>query len=101
MAELAREALIALCEGASVDMTKWRDRDSAAAQRQIGEALALLKAGARVRFPSDPKSDARTIWIYLSFPGFRYFDEDGPWDEDLFYIPTQARLDASGGRDWY
>lgn len=40
-----REELIALCERAVVPVEQWSDRDSADAQKQVGEALVLLRAG--------------------------------------------------------
>jgi hypothetical protein len=102
-----RAALIDLCSRGVVDVTLWRDRDSADAQRQLGEVRALLAAGCAYTPASDPASDDRSIWIEVSFPGFNAFESfEGPSDEAafdtaLFYIPTDERLRSSNGRDWY
>lgn len=100
-----REDLIALCERAVVPVEDWRDRDSADAQKQVGEALALLRAGAEFSLASDPKQTEDTIWIHCYYPGFNAFEygrgERANWESDLFYIPTAARLDRVGGKDWY
>lgn len=92
-----RESLIGLCGRAVVPYEHWCDRDSAAAQRQVGECAALLKAGCE--FQVDVKG--RTIWLTVTFPGFGHFDCGGEDDSELFYLPTEARLSASMGRDWY
>jgi len=59
LAEDTREELIALCEAALVPESEWRNRDSAGAQRQIGEAWALLRAGCPYRIL--PGTDDDTI----------------------------------------
>jgi hypothetical protein len=102
---MSTETLIALCERAVVPVGEWHDRDSASAQRQVGEALALLRAGAKWQESTDPKSNDRTIWIRIQFPGFNAFeeghDDENTWADELFYIPTAQRLDDTNGRDWY
>lgn len=55
-----REDLLALCERAFVPHDRWRNRDSSSAQRQLGEAYALLKAGCD--FYVSGKSDTGTLW---------------------------------------
>lgn len=101
MSDISREALIALCERAVVPIDRWRNRDSAAAQRQVGDALVLLRAGATITESSSPASTGETHWIDLSFPGFGYFDWDGEWETETFYIPTAERLGRVEGGDWY
>lgn len=100
-----REMLIGLCERGAVQVSEWMNRDSADAQRQLGEARSLLRAGADWSLSEDPASDDRTIWVRLAYPGFGAFEhgrEDrGNWENELFYIPTAARLHAANGRDWY
>lgn len=103
--ELTREDLIRLCTHAAVQVSEWRNRDTADAQKQVGEALALLRAGAEWRLARDPEQTETTHWIYISYPGFNAFEvgvsKRSAWEEDLFYIPTAERLERSNGRDWY
>lgn len=99
-----REELIARCERASVLQEHWWDRDSAGAQRQVGELWALLRAGCDFRVATDPKSDNRTQWIEVSFMGFNHFEWRGindSLDTETFYLPTDARLNERDGKDWY
>lgn len=110
-----REQLIGLCEQARCPEERWSDRDSASAQRQLGEAWALLSAGCTFlvlpnRGRPEPHSshlvtDEQTIWVSIESKGFNYFEGDsdglGPLDEDSFYLPTDARLSAADGEDWY
>lgn len=102
---MTTEELIALCERAIVPVERWHDRDSARSQTKIGQALALLRAGAEWRFSNDPRTDDNTIWIEITYPGFNAFEmgrgDREYWEDDLFYIPTAARLEATAGRDWY
>jgi len=98
---ISREDLIALCERGRVPQDSWRNRDSAAAQRQLGEAWALLSAGCD--FTIDADSDAQTWWVTITYEGFA-FHEDGDPDSretDTAYIPTAALLDRVNGEDWY
>lgn len=109
-----REELIELCEAAVVPMDKWHDRDSASAQRNIGEAWVLLKAGCPFTVDKTMTRDADTIWVEIRCQGFNHFeygDNTGPYaseygegdnyDETTRYIPTRKRLDARKGEDWY
>lgn len=102
---MTTEELIALCERAVVNVGNWHDRDSARSQVRIGTAWALLKAGCEWREASSPISTEETIWIEIDYPGFYAWEEGRDdrdnWEQETFYIPTAARLDASTGRDWY
>jgi hypothetical protein len=103
--EYTREDLIAICERGFVPVDEWHDRDSAGAQRQLGEALALLRSGCDWWLASSPVTDDRTIWIEAEFPGFNAFEygrsDRSTWDCETFYLPTAARLDERSGSDWY
>lgn len=105
MSELSRDALIALCRRGVVPVDQWRDRDSAGAQKQLGEALALLEAGCDFRQASHAEPTTSTIWIMITYPGFNAFeygrDDIANHDDDLFYIPTLDRLERAAGGDWY
>lgn len=95
-----RDQLISLCHRAFVPEVQWRNRDSAAAQRQVGECYALLIAGCL--YTVTDETDDRTIWVDVHFDGFGHFDWGGPQDDETFYLPTAERLDdARNGRDWY
>lgn len=96
-----REELIDLCERGVVPHDRWYNRDSSAAQRQLGEALALLRAGCDFRVPADPAPTSQTWWVRIAFDGFAHFDYGGGQDDELFYIPTAERLAAREGTDWY
>ena len=93
----SRDSLVYLCERGVVPHEHWRDRDSASAQRQLGECLALLRAGCDFTV----RREGDTWWVTVTFDGFGHFDWDGPQDEELFYVPTAERLDRRAGRDWY
>lgn len=97
-----RQHLIDLCERGVVPQDKWLDRDTARAQRQLGEALVLLKAGCEFRINPNERlqSTARMIWIEVEYKGFDYFEE-GDLSDDTFYIPTDKRLREVDGGDWY
>lgn len=99
-----REELIALIDRATVPQDQWRDRDSAGAQRQMGEGRALLLAGCDFVICDDKdeytKSDAETWWIDITYKGFDYF-EIGELSTDTLYIPTAKRLADRAGKDWY
>lgn len=102
---MTTEELIALCEAAIVPVDKWHDRDSAQSQIKIGQAFALLKAGAEWRESDDPKTDENTVWIEITYPGFWAFEEGRNdrehWETEYFYIPTAKRLADREGKDWY
>jgi hypothetical protein len=95
---LDRDALIAICERAFVPEDRWRDRDSSAAQRQLGECYALLRAGCYVL---GTRVERDAIWVTIEYRGFGHFDYDGALDDDRFYLPTPERLDRADGGDWY
>jgi hypothetical protein len=92
-----RKELLSICERAFVPQTKWTDRDSSAAQRQLGECYALLKAGCR--FTVSTERD--THWVTVIFHGFGHFDWDGADDDERYYLPTEERLLRRDGQDWY
>lgn len=101
-----REELIDLCERGVVSHDRWSNRDSAQAQRQLGECLALLRAGCEFQViqVGNLKSDAKTWWVCIEFRGFQSFeyglDEVG-FDDETFYVPTAERLERADGGDWY
>lgn len=112
--DYSREDLISICERAVVPECKWHDRDSAEAQKQIGQCWAWLKAGCEftVQVSTHPAkrgcfTDERTIWVEVrakGFTAFEYGDEDGSgenMDGETFYLPTIARLESRVERDWY
>lgn len=96
-----RDELIELCIRGSVPQDRWRDRDSAGAQRQLGECLALLAAGCD--FTCGRRNDDRTWWVDIWFKGFDFFEwgSDKGFDSDHFYVPTDKRLTENAGKDWY
>lgn len=101
---LAREDLIALCEEAIRPESVWRNRDSAGAHRQVGEAWALLKAGCDFGLirSGSLTTDMNTIWVEISYRGFNAFEYGSDHNEaDTFYIPTAGRLSRAGEGDWY
>lgn len=101
---MTRDELLALCERGFVRQDAWGNRDSAAAQRQLGECYALLRAGCE--FTVEPEVKYGAHWVTVSFRGFGYFegtyDGRGELDDERFYVPTAERLDRAGtGQDWY
>jgi hypothetical protein len=98
---LDRDVLLALCERGFVPQEHWYNRDTSAAQRQLGECYALLKAGCE--FTVHTERD--THWVTVTYRGFDFFegtyDGMGSLDDERFYVPTAERLDRSPGRDWY
>lgn len=96
-----REVLIDLCERGSAPENTWRNRDSAGAVRQLGECLALLRAGCAFTLAGSPQSNKKTWWVEITYKGFGVFDAGDEYDVDTFYIPTDARLREANGRDWY
>lgn len=94
-----RDELISICEAAFVPQEHWSNRDTASAQRQLGEAYALLKAGCE--FWIGPASNDQTLWVNIAFEGFAHKDYDGGLDTDHFYLPTRKRLEEANGTDWY
>lgn len=97
-----RESLIQLCTDGVVPERLWHDRDSADAQKQLGEALMLLRAGCEFTFSGDPKQTESMYWIRVTYRGFDAFEMGRDYlTTDLFYVPTRSRLDACAGKDWY
>ena len=97
-----REELIALCLDGFVPQERWNDRDSAAAHRQLGQAMALLSAGCDF----DVVPSGKVFRVFIEFRGFDWFEggfdhEDRYLSDESFYVPTRARLDEVGGGDWY
>jgi len=90
-----RNYLIDLCNRSFVKQEDWYDRDSSDAQRQVGELLALLKAGCDF----EPRVENQTIFITVTFKGFGYFEDMG-MEVETFYLPTEERLQNRSG-DWY
>lgn len=108
--EGVRKELIKLCEDAIRPQRAWRDRDSDAAHRQVGEAWALLRAGCEFQITTGEvdggertlPTDDETIWLRIISKGFNYFEMGEGYETiDNFYIPTRARLDKVGDKDWY
>lgn len=93
-----RAALIAIAERAFVPEDRWCDRDSSAAQMQLGECYALLRAGCNIL---NVRRDRDTVWVTIEYHGFDYFEGDGDGlgrtDDHPFYLPTPERLDQVAG----
>jgi hypothetical protein len=104
--DYTREELLKLCEAALVPQHRWHDRDSASAQEGVGKCYAFLRDGCDFKVCTHkdndvyPATDNLTVWVVVKVHGFNYF-EDGEVSEELFYIPTQERLDKRRGGDWY
>ena len=100
---LTREGLISLCERGVVNVEAWRNRDSEGAQRQLGEAWALLRAGCEFDFDEEmiDNSGGKIVWVIIHRPGFATVDWGGPWEDTHYYLPSNERLHAVGGKDWY
>lgn len=97
-----RADLIARCERGVVPADRWSDRDTASAQIKLGTLRALLAAGCEFRLADDPASDERTTWVVVRWRGFDAFEWGADdFDEELFYVPTWARLTERAGEDWY
>jgi len=99
--DYTREELIAICEAAIVPMKHWYDRDSASAQRQVGDCWVLLRADVPFRIEKD--TDHRTIWVeHYDIEGFQYVELGKDFKEtELSYLPTPKRLEEAAGKDWY
>lgn len=106
---ISREDLVQLCTDGVVPQEKWRNRDTSGAQRQLGEARALLAAGCDFFVlhgtgTHSLRTDENTIWVSIEWHGFEHFEygaDSHLTENDTFYIPTRARLDAANGGDWY
>ena len=106
MSTYTRDDLIRLCEQAIVPHDKWRNRDSPSTQEGIGKAWAFLRAGCDFHILTDEDNefcvtDERTIWVEITHDHFGTFDWGGEPDRERFYLPTEERLRARAGRDWY
>lgn len=107
--EYTREKLIKICEEAIVPQSKWLDRDSPRSVSKVGEVWAYLKVGCEFVVIEAPTckgdkcvTDDRTIWLEITHEDFHSMEGDR--DElmaETFYLPTEARLKAAGGEDWY
>jgi hypothetical protein len=109
--QYTREKLIEICEKAFVPVACWRNRDTPSAQEKLGLCWILLKDGCDFRVilvSSDPKDNCvtndETIWLYITWPSF----DDFEWgekshcsNEELFYLPTESRLEKKINLDWY
>ncbi len=100
--DYTRDELIAICERGIVPQEQWLNRDSAGAQRQLGEAWSLLKAGClfRVLTSGSLITNEDTIWVEFTINGFNFF-ESGQAETETAYLPTPARLARSQDEDWY
>ena len=78
--------------------SEWNDRDSAGAQRQLGEGRALLLSGCE--YTVEPGNEHDSWWLEITYKGFNYF-EVGEMSIDHLYIPTAERLAEANGKDWY
>ena len=97
---MTREELVAICEAAIVPESKRDNSDSAAALKQLGICLVLLKAGCEFH----ERVEGRTIWVHVyakGFEAFEYGNNPKSYDSDTFYLPTRERLDRAAGGDWY
>lgn len=98
-----RQELVDICCRAVVPEDNWRNRDSAAAQSQLGTAMVLLMAGCDFSV----RQESQTLWVRISYRGFSWFEggydgrDDSYLSSDEFYLPTPERLDRVSGGDWY
>ncbi|MCK4527992.1 hypothetical protein KAW18_11540 [candidate division WOR-3 bacterium] len=101
--DYTRDELITLCERALVAKGKWMDRDTYDSQVGIATTWMLLKTGHDFIIMTDGScaTDDYTIWVrFYGICDFSSF-EGGEANDELFYIPTQSRLDDADGYDWY
>lgn len=100
-----RQDLIKLCEDGIVSCKKWGNRDTSDAQRQLGEAWALLKAGCDFEILQEKdglNTSDKTVWVKIRFTDFSGFENGYPNNAaDIFYLPTIARLTENKNSDWY
>ncbi|WP_235738962.1 hypothetical protein [Nocardioides alcanivorans] len=97
MSKPTREELIDLCERGVVPHDRWSNRDTSAAQRQLGECLALLRAGCDFTITD---TSHKCWWVTIRFDGFGRFDWGGAQDDERFYVPMAESIREDGG-DWY
>lgn len=98
-----RDELIKICEDAIVPVSRWRNRDSPAAQEQVGKCWALLKADCKfvILKSGDLVTDDFTIWIEIESPNFNSFENGAGPETQSFYLPTRCVLDERVDLDWY
>jgi len=110
-----REELIDICERAFVPQSKWLDRDSCKSQTKLGSCLALLKAGCKYEVMTEETegtsdgcvTSSGTIWLRFWVHNFTWVEDhdddehDGYEHDEVFYIPTEKKLKAVNGGDWY
>jgi len=99
-----RDELIALIEAAIVPESKWRNRDSAEAQKQLGECWAQLQAQCEFTARPDDRRPTETILVNVFAKGFTAFEYGGgmkSYDCEMYYVPTRERLERNAGGDWY
>ena len=96
---MTREQLLEICEAAFLPQEKWRNRDTASAQRQLGTCYALLKAGSDFVVRQEEKVLTVTFW-YHGWNWFEYGNEASQ-EMDRFYVPAPEHLAEVAGRDWY
>jgi hypothetical protein len=109
--EYTREELIKLCDEGQVDYSKWCDRDSFSAQRQLHIAKLTLLGGCKFRIITNRKegslwekrkiesscvTDEETIWVEIFYDEW----EDGE-DWQNHFIPTPKKLKEVNRGDWY
>lgn len=116
--EYQRSHLICLAEAAIISHSQWNNRDSAQAQLQVGQCVALLRASCafKILYPSNSinahtscTTDNETIWLEIYYRGFNWFEnvdetnEQGDLNTEQFYLPRYERLVEAlrAGRDWY
>lgn len=105
--QFKRSTLLSILDDAFVLERFWHDRDSASAQRQVGEAYQLLKSGCKYevlyeKSNSGVCTDAKTIWLKITFKGFNDFEYGSDASKsEIFYMPTRKRLQLAAGKDWY
>lgn len=102
-----REGLAAHLEASIVPESKWRNRDSSDAQRQLGECLALIKAGCEFKIYRGNgvvhQNNMNTLEIHVFFKGFNYFEygNEASKEVETFYAPSPESLTSANGGDWY
>lgn len=94
-----RENLIALCEQGIVPVEKWVNEFMPGAQQQLSHCCSLLKAGCS--FEASTQGIDDYYYVQVTCPTFETITEKKPWTRSGFYIPTETRLKASKGGDWY
>jgi hypothetical protein len=111
MTNYSREKLIEICEKSIVPLPEWGDRDTPSAQENVGLCWVLLKSGCDFSVLVEPEekgdrcvTDERSIWLRIRWPSFLDFEcekEGDPSNQELFYLPTERRLEKTQGGDWY